>query len=56
MQQTMALYRQHELSVVDSKSMLGALVQMPVIYGLYRALSNGVDWSGGSSQGSVTTG
>ena len=42
MQQTMALYRQHGLSVVDSKSMLGTFVQMPVIYGLYRTLSNGV--------------
>ena len=42
MRQTMALYRQHGLSVVDSKSMLGAFVQMPVIYGLYRTLSNGV--------------
>ena len=42
MRQTLALYRQHGLGVVDSKSMLGAFVQMPVIYGLYRTLSNGV--------------
>jgi YidC/Oxa1 family membrane protein insertase len=45
MQQTMALYRQHGLSVVDSKSLLGSFVQMPVIYGLYRALSSGVGTS-----------
>jgi hypothetical protein len=31
LQQTMALHRQHGLSVVDSKSMLGAFAQMPVI-------------------------
>ena len=45
MQETMALYRQHGLSVVDSKSMLGAFVQMPVVCGLYRALSDGVGTS-----------
>lgn len=42
MQKTLELYRQHGLAITDSKSLLGALVQMPVIYGLYQALSKGV--------------
>jgi YidC/Oxa1 family membrane protein insertase len=42
MQKTMELYRQHGLSVADGKSLLGAFLQMPVIYGLYRALTHGV--------------
>jgi YidC/Oxa1 family membrane protein insertase len=42
MQKTLELYRQHGLTVADGKGILGALVQMPVIYGLYKALSNGV--------------
>jgi YidC/Oxa1 family membrane protein insertase len=42
MQQTMELYRQHGLSIADGKSLLGALLQVPAIYGLYQALSSGV--------------
>lgn len=42
MRQTMELYRQHGLSIADGKSLLGAFAQMPVIYGLYKALSGGV--------------
>jgi len=42
MQKTMELYRQHGLSVADGKSLLGAFLQMPVIYGLYKTLANGV--------------
>jgi YidC/Oxa1 family membrane protein insertase len=42
MQKTLELYRQHGLTITDATSLLGALVQMPVIYGLYRVLSNGV--------------
>jgi YidC/Oxa1 family membrane protein insertase len=42
MQKTAALYREHGLSIADGKSLLGALLQMPVIYGLYKALSSGV--------------
>jgi YidC/Oxa1 family membrane protein insertase len=42
MQKARELYRQHGLSVADGKSLLGAFLQMPVIYGLYKALSSGV--------------
>jgi len=42
MHKTMELHRQHGLSVADGKGLLGALLQMPVIYGLYKALSSGV--------------
>lgn len=42
MRKTMELHRQHGLSIADGKGLLGAILQMPVIYGLYRALSNGV--------------
>jgi YidC/Oxa1 family membrane protein insertase len=42
MQKTLELYRQHGLTVADGKGLLGALAQMPVIYGLYKVLSNGV--------------
>jgi YidC/Oxa1 family membrane protein insertase len=42
MRKTLELHRQHGLSIADGKSLLGAFVQMPVIYGLYKALSNGV--------------
>jgi YidC/Oxa1 family membrane protein insertase len=42
MRQTMALYRQHGLNVADGKSLRGALLQLPVIYGLYTALRHGV--------------
>jgi YidC/Oxa1 family membrane protein insertase len=42
LRKTGELYRQHGLSVADGKSLLGAVLQMPVIYGLYKALSNGI--------------
>jgi YidC/Oxa1 family membrane protein insertase len=42
MQQTLELYRRHGLNVADGKGVLGALVQLPVIYGLYQALRGGV--------------
>jgi YidC/Oxa1 family membrane protein insertase len=42
MQKTMELYSEHGLAIADSRSLLGAFVQMPVIYGLYQALRNGV--------------
>jgi YidC/Oxa1 family membrane protein insertase len=42
MEKTLELYRQHGLTVADGKGLLGALAQMPVIYGLYKGLSNGV--------------
>jgi YidC/Oxa1 family membrane protein insertase len=41
MRETLDLHRRNGLSIADGKSMLGALIQMPIIYGLYRALSNG---------------
>lgn len=42
LKKTMELHRQHGLNLADSKSVLGGLLQMPVIYGLYRALTHGV--------------
>jgi YidC/Oxa1 family membrane protein insertase len=42
MQKTKDLYREHGLSIADGKGLLGALLQMPIIYGLYRALTNSV--------------
>jgi YidC/Oxa1 family membrane protein insertase len=42
MRETLALHRQHGLSMADGKGLLGALLQMPVIYGLYVALRNAV--------------
>jgi YidC/Oxa1 family membrane protein insertase len=42
MLETVELYRRHGLNVADGKGMLGALVQLPVIYGLYQALRGGV--------------
>jgi YidC/Oxa1 family membrane protein insertase len=46
MQKTLELYRQHGLKMADGKSLFGALVQIPVIYGLYRVLSQGVGANG----------
>lgn len=43
MQKVMELHRQHGLGIADGKSFLGAFLQMPVIYGLYKALSKGAD-------------
>ena len=42
MRKTLELYQQHGLSRVDGKSLLGALVQMPLVLGLYQTLRNGV--------------
>jgi YidC/Oxa1 family membrane protein insertase len=42
MQKTLELYQQHGLSMADGKSLLGALVQMPLVVGLYQTLRNGV--------------
>jgi YidC/Oxa1 family membrane protein insertase len=41
-QKTRELYREHGLTITDGKSLFSALVQMPVVYGLYKVLSNGV--------------
>lgn len=41
MQATEDLYRRHGLSVADGKGLLGALIQLPVVYGLYQALRLG---------------
>jgi YidC/Oxa1 family membrane protein insertase len=41
MHRTLELYRRNGLTPADSRSIAGALVQMPVIYGLYRALQSG---------------
>jgi YidC/Oxa1 family membrane protein insertase len=41
MQATEELYRRHGLGVADGKGLLGALIQLPVVYGLYQALRLG---------------
>jgi YidC/Oxa1 family membrane protein insertase len=38
MQQMMALYRKHELTFMDGKSLLGVLAQMPLFLGMVQAL------------------
>lgn len=38
MQQMLALYRQHNLTFVDGKGLLGALAQMPIFLGMFQAL------------------
>lgn len=38
----MALYRKHGITVADGRTMLGALVQLPILLGLYQTLRNGV--------------
>lgn len=45
LQKMQALYREHGLSAFDGKSMLGSVVQMPLVIGMYetlRGLGNGV--------------
>src|SRR5882757_2565363 len=42
MRKTLELYQQHGLTMADGKSLLGAIVQMPMILGLYQTLRNGV--------------
>jgi YidC/Oxa1 family membrane protein insertase len=38
MQQMMALYRKHDLTLVDGRSLLGALAQMPLLLGMFQVL------------------
>jgi len=40
MERTMALYRKHDLSPLDTRSLLGALAQMPVLLGMFQILRN----------------
>lgn len=40
MQEMAALYRKHSLSLFDGKSLLGALMQMPLLLGMFQALRN----------------
>jgi YidC/Oxa1 family membrane protein insertase len=42
---TMELYREHGLSLADVKSLIGAILQMPVISGLYQTLRSGLESS-----------
>ena len=42
MRRTLELYRRNGLTPADGKSLAGGLVQMPVIFGLYRALQSGM--------------
>jgi YidC/Oxa1 family membrane protein insertase len=39
---TLELYRRHGLRMVDRTSLVASLVQLPVIYGLYQALREGM--------------
>lgn len=39
-QKMMALYRKHNLSFVDGKSLFGALAQMPLFLGMFQVLRN----------------
>jgi YidC/Oxa1 family membrane protein insertase len=38
MQKIMVLYRKHDLSIVDAKSLLGAVAQMPIFLGMFQVL------------------
>jgi YidC/Oxa1 family membrane protein insertase len=40
MQEMSELYRKHDLSLVDGKGLLGALVQAPLFIGMFQALRN----------------
>jgi len=40
MKEMTALYRQHDLAFVDGRSILGALLQMPILLGMFRVLRN----------------
>jgi YidC/Oxa1 family membrane protein insertase len=40
MKEMTALYRKHGLTFVDRRSILGALVQMPILLGMFRVLRN----------------
>jgi YidC/Oxa1 family membrane protein insertase len=37
-----ALYREHGLSIVDGRSVLGSLAQMPIFIGMYQVLRDGL--------------
>ena len=41
-EQFVALYRKNGMTLTDGRTLLGALVQMPVLLGLYQAVRNGV--------------
>jgi YidC/Oxa1 family membrane protein insertase len=43
MQQMTMLYRKHDLSVLDGKSLLGGLAQMPLFLGMFQALRSAGD-------------
>jgi len=42
-EQTMATYRRHGLSIIEVRSVLGALLQTPVFLGMYQVLRQGVE-------------
>jgi len=42
MTRTVALYREHGLGMIDGTSVLAAFVQIPVLWGLYQALREGM--------------
>jgi YidC/Oxa1 family membrane protein insertase len=40
MREMIVLYRKHDLTFVDGRSLLGALVQMPLLLGMFQVLRN----------------
>lgn len=42
-EQMMALYRKHDLTLVDGRSLLGAFAQMPIFLGMFQVLREGLD-------------
>jgi YidC/Oxa1 family membrane protein insertase len=41
-EQMRALYREHGLSIMDGRSLLGSLAQMPILVGMYQVLRDGI--------------
>ena len=42
-ERTMALYREQDIQLMDWRSLLGALIQMPLFLGMYQSLRAGLD-------------
>jgi YidC/Oxa1 family membrane protein insertase len=47
-QETMALYRRRGLSLVDKNTLLGGLVQLPVVMGMFSVIRRALDASNGA--------
>jgi YidC/Oxa1 family membrane protein insertase len=46
-QETMAVHRRHGVSMADGRSMLGGLVQLPVVMGMYTVVRRALDAAAG---------